>query len=59
MSYHDGHMGIELSNSAAVNPLVAIQRKLDKIKKLLSEPNQIQELSAIGLKNRIEQILNE
>ena len=65
MSYHDSYMGAKaatdkiVTNTGTVHPLVAIEEKLTQIKKLLSSPDQIQELSAIELKNRIEQILNE
>ena len=37
MSYHDGYDRPRLEGMAVVNPLIEIQRKLDKITKLVNE----------------------
>ena len=59
MSYHDSHMGIQLANDAVVSPLVRIERKFNKIKKLLNNEEGIEQLSGNDLKKLIEEILNE
>ena len=59
MSYHDSYIGIQLANDAVINPLIQIERKFNKIKKLLNNEEEIEQLSGIGLKKLIEEILNE
>jgi len=39
MSYHDDYDRPRLEGMAVVNPLIEIQRKLDKIKELVNELN--------------------
>ena len=59
MSYHDNHMGIQLANDGVLNPLIQIERKFNKIKKLLNDEEGIEQLSGNDLKKLIEEILNE
>ena len=59
MSYHDSHMGIQLANDGVLNPLIQIERKFNKIKKLLNNEEEIEQLSGNDLKKLIEEILNE
>jgi len=59
MSYHDGYdPGRE--NTAMVNPLLRIEQKFDKIKKLLVDlENEIGGVSGADLKTLIQEILDE
>tara|TARA_Y100000310_G_scaffold219332_1_gene220730 strand:- start:1403 stop:1582 length:180 start_codon:yes stop_codon:yes gene_type:complete len=57
MSYHDGYDRPRLEGMAVVNPLIEIQRKLDKIKELVGNQEKIADLSAIDLKKLIEEII--
>ena len=59
MSYHDSYIGSEMANDAVINPLIQIERKFNKIKKLLNNTEKIEKLSGIGVKELIEEILNE
>jgi hypothetical protein len=58
MSYHDGynptHEGISV-----VNPLLRIEQKFAKIKKLLGNQEKMEDLSVIDLKKLIEEIMQE
>ena len=58
MSYHDGY-DPRTVGTAVVNPLIRIERKFNKIKKLLNNDKRIEKLSGIGVKELIEEILNE
>tara|TARA_R110000824_G_scaffold208032_1_gene393587 strand:- start:431 stop:607 length:177 start_codon:yes stop_codon:yes gene_type:complete len=58
MSYHDGY-DPRWEGIAVVNPLIRIERKFNKIKKLLNNKKRIEKLSGIGVKKLIEEILNE
>jgi hypothetical protein len=58
MSYHDGY-DPRAQGIAVVNPLIQIERKFTKIKKLLNNKEKIEKLSGIGVKELIEEILNE
>ena len=59
MSYHDGY-DPRNEGMSVVNPLIRIERKLDRIKKLLAqEDDAFEELTAIDLKGMIENILND
>ena len=57
MSYHDGYDHPRLEGMAVVNPLIEIQRKLDKIKELVGSQEKMEDLSAIDLKKLIEEII--
>jgi hypothetical protein len=59
MSYHDDYDRPRLEGMAVVNPLIEIQRKLDKIKELVGSQEKIADLSAIDLKKLIEDIIRE
>ena len=56
MSYHDGY-DPRMEGIAVVNPLLLIEQQLNKIKKLLADQEEIEDLSATDLKNLIEEIL--
>tara|TARA_Y100000296_G_C5163094_1_gene253014 strand:+ start:748 stop:924 length:177 start_codon:yes stop_codon:yes gene_type:complete len=58
MSYHDGY-DPRTQGIAVVNPLIRIEQKFTKIKKLLNNKEKIEKLSGIGVKKLIEEILNE
>ena len=57
MSYHDGYDCPRREGIAVVNPLIEIQRKLDKIKELVGNQEKMEDLSAIDLKKLIEEII--
>jgi hypothetical protein len=59
MSYHDGYDRYQLEGIAVVNPLVRIEQKFDKIKKLLATDEKIESMSATDLKNLIQEIISE
>jgi protein-arginine kinase activator protein McsA len=60
VGYHDrdGHLYPRHIGKAVVNPLILIERKLDKIKKTLAE-DFIEESSAAELRDKIQSILDE
>ena len=59
MSYHDGY-DPRAEGISVVNPLIRIERKFDKIKKLLIEVEpRIDELSAADLRTLIQEILDD
>tara|TARA_R110000824_G_C14966318_1_gene652603 strand:- start:377 stop:559 length:183 start_codon:yes stop_codon:yes gene_type:complete len=59
MSYHDGY-DPRRENTAMVNPLLRIEQKFDKIKKLLVDlENEIGGVSGADLKTLIQEILDE
>ena len=58
MSYHDGYHP-NMEGAAVVNPLLRIERKFAKIKKLLGNQEKMEDLSAIDLKKLIEEIMQE
>ena len=58
MSYHDGY-DPRREGISVVNPLIRIERKFDKITKLLANNEVLADLSVMDLKSVIEEILNE
>ena len=58
MSYHDGYRSAS-EGIAVVNPLLRIEQKFAKIKKLLGNQEKMEDLSAIDLKKLIEEIMQE
>jgi hypothetical protein len=61
MSYHDQppYYNYNSTGIAVVNPLIRVEKKLIKIKELISELDSETELTANDLKNMIEEIIEE
>jgi hypothetical protein len=59
MSYHDGYDQLRIKGISVVNPLIRIEQKFAKIKKLLGNQEKMEDLSAIDLKKLIEDIMQE
>jgi len=58
MSYHDSY-NPRMEGIAVVNPLLRIEQKFAKIKELLGDKEKIEDLSAIDLKQLIDEIMEE
>ena len=56
MSYHDGYRPAG-EGIAVVNPLIEIENKLARIKKLIADIDSLAGLTAIDLKEKIDRIL--
>jgi hypothetical protein len=59
MSYHDGYIQPKMAGHPVINPLILIERKLGKIKKLLADADEMEDITAAELKAQIEGILRE
>jgi len=61
MSYHDipPYYDYNSTGIAVVNPLIRVEKKLIKIKELISELDSETELTIGDLKNMIEEIIEE
>lgn len=58
MSYHDGY-DPRNEGISVVNPLIQIERRFNKIKKLLSDEDRVRVLTTMQLRSAIMEILNE
>ena len=58
MSYHDGY-DPRMEGIAVVNPLLRIEQKFAKIKELLGDKEKMEDISAIDLKQLIDEIMEE
>jgi|TARA_R110002072_G_scaffold74738_2_gene176762 hypothetical protein len=61
MSYHDSPYYYDYNSTgiAVVNPLIRVENKLIKIKKLISELDSETEMTINDLKSMIEEIIEE
>jgi hypothetical protein len=57
MSYHDGYIQPKKAGQSVINPLILIERKLEKIKKLLADADEMEDITVAELKAKIEGII--
>ena len=58
MSYHDGYHSYPDTGISVINPLIQNEKKILKIRKLLSESIE-KDMDAIELRLQITKVLNE
>jgi len=59
MSYHDQPPGYMREGIAVVNPLIRIEKKLNKIQDILDNISDASILTAVDLKIKIQKVLEE